>query len=138
MIDPVLEKQDFLLILKVNPPLLIGKTITYRDHYRERNVKILDVSLGGDYFLIETPSTARIWVMANSVGDTVVVEAYPRISAVFTASSVNGSIETLFKMMGQPATEQTKPLFEIMRNLNKELFELKSKIREMEKNYDYD
>jgi hypothetical protein len=56
-----------------------------------------------------------------------------------TASTLHKRIDRLEKYVGYPAdNEQTKPLFEIMRNLNKELFELKSKIREMEKNYDYD
>jgi len=128
MIETTLSKGDFLLILKVNPLLLIDKLITYGG----RSYRILDVSLGGDHFLIEIPSTARSWVLANGVGDPVVIEDYPLRSTKFTASSLNSSIETLYKLLGQPGSEQTKCLFEIVEALNKEMLELKFKIEEIQ------
>lgn len=39
----------------------------------------------------------------------------------------------LEKSVGQPGSEQTKPLFEIVKALNREVLELKFKIEEIEK-----
>lgn len=41
-------------------------------------------------------------------------------------------IRNLEKYVGQPGSEQSKPLFEIVAALNKELLELRLKIEEME------
>lgn len=41
-------------------------------------------------------------------------------------------IKTLEKRVGQPGSEQSKPLFEIVEALNRELLELRLKIEELE------
>ena len=46
-------------------------------------------------------------------------------------------LRTLEKFVGQPGSERTKCLFEIVEALNKEVLELKFKIEEMEKSKTY-
>jgi len=43
-----------------------------------------------------------------------------------------GRLDRLEKLVGQPANERTRPLFDIVAALNKEIMELRLKIEEME------
>jgi len=130
------EKESFLLLLKVRPGLLIGKEIIYK----EKTVKILDVSVGGDFMFLESISTSRSWEPVDGLGDTVIVDVddFPVTkNNRFTVVSLTSNIDTLEKLIGQPGSEQTKCLFEIVEALNKEVLELKFKIREIEKSKTY-
>lgn len=52
-----------------------------------------------------------------------------------------GRLDMLEKLVGQPTDERTKPLFDIVAALNKEVMELRLKIEEKElkeKGYDYE
>lgn len=126
------DKESFLLLLRVRPQWLIGKQIIYD----EKTVSILDISVSGDYLHLEGSSAATEWVPASSLGDSIVIDMiYPKDtgnSRPFTAASLTNSIETLENRVGQPGSEQPKPLFEIVASLNKEVFELRQKIEEIE------
>ena len=130
------NKESFLLMLKFRPHLLIGKQIIYD----KRTVKILDISVSGDYLCLEKESTSIEWKPASSLEDSVIVDitGFPNASKSFTVASVLGRIEAVENHIGHPSTEQSKPLFEIVAALNKELLELRLKIEDMEvkeKNY---
>ncbi len=46
--------------------------------------------------------------------------------------SIEKRVETLENRVGQPGSEHPKPLFEIVAALNKDVFELRLKIEELE------
>ena len=136
------DKDSFLLLLKLRPQWLIGKQITYD----KKTVGILDISMSGDYLHLESSSPGTEWVPASSIGDSVIIDIidFPMDtgnSGPFTVHSITRQIESLEKRVGQPDSDQSKPLFEIVVALNKEVLELKLKIEEKElkeKNYERD
>lgn len=129
-----IEKESFLLLLKFKPQLQIGKQIIYDDE----TVNILDVSIGGDYLLLEDPGIRIRWVSTSKLGDRVVIDTNNpaennRSSDIFTVKLITTQIETLEKHVGQPGSEQSKSLFDIVAALNKELLELRLKIENKDK-----
>jgi hypothetical protein len=134
-----LDKDSFLLLLKLRPQWLIAKQIIYDG----KTVGILDISMSGDYLHLEGTSTATEWVPASSLGDSVIIDNLPMDyrDGPFTVLSITRQIESLENRVGQPGSEPSKSLFEIVAALNTELLELKLKIEEMElkeKNYERD
>lgn len=126
-----IDKESFLLLLKVRPKCLFGKQIIYN----KQTVGIVDISVSGDYLHIEVNSfQSTKWVPASSLDDHVIVDipGIPIGTEMFTVASLTKSIETLENHVGQPGSEQTKPLFEIVAALNREVFELRQKIDEIE------
>ncbi len=79
-------------------------------------------------------TTTREWVPVSCLGESVIVDFPEDIwkSRLFTVNSVTKSMETLEKLVGHPSGEHTKPLFEIVAALNKEVMELRLKIEKME------
>lgn len=127
------DKDSFLLLLKLRPQWLIGKQIIYN----EKTVGILDISMSGDYLHLESSSPATEWVPASSLGDSVIIDIvdFPMDtgnSGPFTVLSITRQIESLEKRVGQPDSDQSKPLFEIVAALNKEVLELRLKIEKLE------
>lgn len=127
------DKESFLLLLRVRPQWLIGKQIIYD----KQTVNILDISVSGDYLHLESSGVSTKWVPASSLGDSIVIDMinFPNDtgnSRPFTAASLTNSIETLENRVGQPGSEHPKPLFEIVEAINKEVFELRQKIEEIE------
>ena len=135
------DKESFLLLLKLRPQWLMGKKITYNNNI----AGIVDISVSGDYLHLESSNAGTEWVPASSLGDSIVVDVigYPTDTGMdpFTVLSITRWIESLQKYVGQPDSEQSKPLFEIVEALNKEMLHLKLKFEEMElkeKNYERD
>lgn len=124
------DKEEFLLLLKLRPQWLMGKKITYNN----KIVGIIDISVSGDYLHLESSSSATEWVPASKLGNSIVVDNLPMDTREepFTVLSITRWIESLQKSVGQPDSEQSKPLFEIVAALNKELLDLKLKFEEME------
>lgn len=137
-----LDKESFLLLLKLRPQWLIGKQIIYDG----KTAGIVDISVSGDYLHLEnSDAPATEWVPVSSIGDSVVIDiidfSMDTGKDPFTVLSITRWIESLEKSVGQPDSEQSKPLFEIVAALNKELLDLKLKFEEMElkeKNYERD
>lgn len=123
-------KESFLLLLKLRPQWLMGKQIIYDG----KSVGIIDISVSGDYLHLESLSMATEWVPANKLGNSIVVDNLPSDTREepFTVLSITRWIDTLEKYVGQPGSEQTKPLFEIVAALNKELLELRIKVEKSE------
>ncbi len=133
------DKESFLLLLKLRPQWLLGRQIAYDG----KTVGIVDISVSGDYLHLESSSQATEWVPAKNLGNNIVVDNLPMDTKEepFTVLSITRWIESLEKSVGQPDTEQSKSLFEIVAALNKELLELRLKIDEKElkeKNYERD
>lgn len=126
------DKDSFLLLLKLRPQGLIGRQIIYN----RETVEILDISVSGDYLRLVDSSSVTKWVPASSLGDRIVVDivdlSMDTGKVTFTVLSITRWIGSLEKSVGQPDSEQSKSLFEIVTALNKELLELKLKIKEME------
>ena len=126
------DKETFLLLIKLRPQGLIGRQIIYN----RETVGILDISISGDYLHLEGSSSSTKWVPASRLGDSIVVDMvdHPVDNGKdpFTVSSITRWIGSLEKSVGQPDSEQSKSLYEIVNALNKELLELKLKIKEME------
>lgn len=124
------DKESFLLLLKLRPQWLMGKQIIYDG----KSVAILDISVSGDYLHLESSSSATEWVQASKLGNSIVVDNLPMDTREepFTVLSITRWIGSLEKYVGQPDSEQTKPLFEIVEALNKELLELKMKVEKLE------
>ena len=137
-----LDKDSFLLLLKLRPQWLMGKQITYDG----KTAGIVDISVSGDYLDLEySGAPATEWVPASSLGDSIGVDIFDFPTDTgkgpFTVLSITRWIESLQKYVGQPDSEQSKPLFEIVEALNKEMLHLKLKFEEMElkeKNYERD
>lgn len=74
------------------------------------------------------------WVPASKLGNSIVVDNLPSDTREepFTVLSITRWIGSLQKLVGQPDSEQTKPLFEIVEALNKELLELRLKVEKLE------
>ena len=136
------DKESFLLLLKLRPQWLIGKQIIYDG----KTVGIIDISMSGDYLHLESSKPGTEWVPATSLGDSVIIDIvdFPMDtgnSGPFTVHSITRQIESLEKSVGQPGSESSKSLFEIVAALNKEMLDLKLKIEEKElkeKNYERD
>jgi len=124
------DKESFLLLLKLRPQWFMGKKITYNN----KIVGIVDISVSGDYLHLETSSSATSWVPASSLGDNIVIDSLSMDSSAdpFTVLSITRWIESLEKYVGQPDSEQSKPLFEIVEALNKDLLELRLKVEKLE------
>lgn len=126
------NKNAFLKIAKFRPQWLIGKQITYN----KQIVSILDISMSGDALQLNSNGDIE-WVTASSFGDNMVVDVvdFPTDTGIdpFTVLSITKSIESLEKLVGQPDSENSKPLYEIVAALSKEVLHLKLKIEEMEK-----
>lgn len=126
------SRDIFLKILKFRPQHLIGTQIIY-DKIPQR---IYDVSMCGDYIFIDKGTMGKEWFLADSVEDTVVIDTVNPMDIedikFFSLSTITKRIEMLENRVGQPDSKQSKPLFEIVTALNKELLELKLKINEME------
>jgi len=124
------DKESFLLLLKLRPQWLMGKQIIYDGN----SVGIVDISVSGDYLHLKSSSSFTEWVPASKLGNSIVVDNFPMDTREepFTVLSITRWIESLEKSVGQPDSEQSKPLFEIVTALNKELLELRLKINEME------
>lgn len=136
----VISKQMFIELLKFKPHSLIGSQIIYDN----RPQIIHDVSLSGDRIFLEKGVLGNGWFPADSVGEEVVIEKDVRQAArnakLFTVAAVTKDIESILNRIGQPESETSKSLFEIVTALNKEVLELRLKIEEMElkeKNYEY-
>lgn len=125
-----LDKESFLLLLKIRPQWLMGKQITYDG----KTVGIIDISVSGDYLHLERSSSATSWVPASSLGDSIVVDNLPMDTREepFTVLSITRWIESLQKYVGQPDSEHPKPLFEIVEALNKEVLELRLRVEKLE------
>ncbi len=125
-----ISKDTFLKILKFRPLWLIGKQIVYDGHPQRI------VSISGDQIFIDKGTLGKEWFPADSVEDTVVIDtaSLTEMNNVkpFSVSTITQSIETLEKPVGQPDSETSKSLFEIVAALKKELLELRLKIDEME------
>ena len=133
------DKESFLLLLKLRPQWLMGKQIIYDG----KSVGIVDISVSGDYLHLESSSSATEWVPASKLGNSIVVDNLPTDTRedLFTVLSITRWIESLEKSVGQPGSEHSKSLFEIVAALNKEMLDLKLKFEEMElkeKNYERD
>jgi len=126
------DKESFLLLLKLRPQWLMGRQIIYD----RKTVGIVDISVSGDYLHLERSSSATEWVPASSLGDSIVVDivGFPMDTGKgpFTVLSITRWIESLEKYVGQPDSEQSKSLFEIVTSLNTEMLHLKLKFKEME------
>lgn len=129
------DKKTFILLLKVSPSCLLGRDIIYNNS----TVKIIDISMDGENLFIEYSSFRRNWVHTDGLDATVVIDILeiPTTNDNFTVGTISKEIETLKAFVGQPGSEPTKPLYEIVAALNKELLELKLKIEEMEKSKTY-
>lgn len=125
------SKDTFLQILKSRPQWLTGKQIIYDGQLQ----KIDNVSVSGDYIFIDKGTLGKGWFPANSVEDTVVIDAAFTVDIVdvkpFSVLTLAQSIETLEKLVGRPDSETSKSLFEIVAALNRELLELRLKVEEI-------
>lgn len=120
------KKGQFLWLLRVRPQWLIGKEIIYK----ERTAKIIDISVSGDYFFLEYPSSRAVWEPVNEVDESVTVDTveFPADAGKpFTVASLTSSIDALEKLVGQPGSASVKPLYEVVEALNKDLTEFKLK-----------
>ena len=103
-----LTKEMFTLLIRIKPQILIGKEIIYQEKVK----KILDISVSGDFMLLESISTTRSWELVDGVGDTVILDMDDLSgNKRFTVVSITSTINTLEKLVGHPGSEQTKPLF---------------------------
>jgi len=126
-----LDKESFLLLLKLRPQWLMGRQIIYDG----KTVGILDISVSGDYLHLENSDTpATEWVPVSSIGDSVVIDiidfSMDTGKDPFTVLSITRWIESLEKSVGQPDSEQSKSLFEIVAALNKEMLALNLKFKD--------
>lgn len=127
------DKESFLLLLKIRPQWLMGKQITYDG----KTVGIVDISVSGDYLHLEnSDAPATEWVPVSSIGDSVVIDiidfSMDTGKDPFTVLSITRWIESLEKYVGQPDSEQSKPLYDIVAALNKEILELKLRVEKLE------
>ena len=131
------SKETFLRILKFRPLSLIGKEIIYD----KKSQRIADISLSGDYILLDKETVE--WFPADSVDDYVVINGLGledwqigsiiyTSGKIFTVKTVTEDIETLKKLVGQPADGQTLSLFEIADEYHKRLEELRRYIDALE------
>lgn len=131
------SKETFLRILKFRPLSLIGKEIIYD----KKSQRIADISLSGDYILLDKEDVE--WFPANSVDDYVVINGLGledwelgsiiyTSGKIFTVKTFTENIETLKKLVGQPADEKSLSLFEIVEALHKRVAELRQYIEKME------
>lgn len=121
---------SFLLLLRVRPKMLLDMQIIYKG----KTVRILDISVSGDYIFIERVTSVNAWVLASSLENPVIVDSLNDTSPAvkFTIKSISTLFDSLNNRIGQPGSEQTKCLFEIVETLNKEVLELKFKIEEIQ------
>lgn len=128
-----MDKESFLLLLKLRPGLLLGREIIHNKNPHE----ILDISMSGDYLYLKGIAEYPEWVLASKLGEGIVIDELAFFtsgdkSGRFTVASLTEQIETLEKHVGQPSSDQSKPLFDIVAALNKELLELRLKFENME------
>lgn len=134
-----LNKEQFHELLQIRPQSIIGKRILY--YRKQKEADINDVSLGGDYILLEDGERPDcFWVPADSMFINGSVE-YPLIEIHDTKSAHKPgeefTVESLcfhtYRIIGQPSSEQEKPLFKTVEALNKEMLELKFEIENLKK-----
>lgn len=67
-------KKDFCLLLAVKPHSVIGKEITLKDG---NFVKILDVSLGGNYIFIRGYDLEPSWIGTDILDEQFIIDSSP-------------------------------------------------------------
>ena len=67
-------KKDFCLLLAIRPHSIIGKEITMKDgHF----IKILDISLGGNYMLIRGHDPEPAWIGTDILDEDFIIDSSP-------------------------------------------------------------
>ncbi|MDD3813288.1 MAG: hypothetical protein PHZ02_01470 [Desulfocapsaceae bacterium] len=131
-----ITKQYFLTIAKICPDELIGKQIIYKNEPRI----IHDVSIGGQLFLLNIGYSDYQWVLAEDATETesIIIDSMTTMYSniikpkIFSVVSLMNSLEDLEKRVGCPGSESSKPLFDSVLALSKEVLDLKLKIDELE------
>lgn len=117
--DINLTKIEFWRYIVISPERVIGKKILYQGN----QAVILDVSFGGDFILLEAPNKSKVeWVLISNIGNSITLDIDT------TTDPDSFTVQTYLKRIGPPSSEQTKPLFEIVENLNKQILELRMEI----------
>lgn len=133
------SKEIFLRILKFRPQSLIDKEIIYDKNPQ----RIYDISMSGDYIFLDKGNVGKEWFPADSVDNPVVINGLGledweigsiiyTSGKIFTVKTFTENIETLKKLVGQPADEKSLSLFEIVEALHKRVAELRQYIEKME------
>lgn len=73
-----ISKADFCKILAIRPRSVIGKEIVleYDDEENVKFAKILDVSLGGNYMLVECPGM-KTWIKPDKLDKMIIMDSPP-------------------------------------------------------------
>ena len=71
-------KKDFCLLLTIRPHSLIGKEIAMKDG---RFIKILDISLGGNYMFIRGYDPEPKWLGTDSLDEEFMIDSSPTMRA---------------------------------------------------------
>lgn len=71
-----ISKKDFCLLLAVRPNSVIGKEIEFKNG---DFVKILDISLGGNYIFIGKYGPEATWVGIDTLEDEFIIDSSPNI-----------------------------------------------------------
>ena len=117
-----MSKEDFCKILAVKPYSAIGREITLKDG---TVIKILDVSLGGRYILIEDEiKNETKWVDADHLGDgdeISIMDYSPRTGdeEIVSVMSMYDIIDSETKEIIDIAIENKELTKEILKQINK-------------------
>ena len=69
-----ISKKDFCLLLAVKPHSVIGKEIAMKDG---NFIKILDVSLGGNYILVRGYDPEPSWIGKDILDEQFIIDSPP-------------------------------------------------------------
>lgn len=69
-----ISKKDFCLLLAVKPNSVIGKEIAFKDG---NFIKILDVSLGGNYIFVRGYDPEPSWIGTDIFDDQFIIDSPP-------------------------------------------------------------
>lgn len=91
-----ISKNNFCLLLAIRPHSVIGKEITLKDG---RFVKIIDVSLGGNYMYIGEHHSTANWTGTDVLDDEFIINGAPLLdsSDIISAKKIGDISEKLSK-----------------------------------------
>ena len=87
-------KKDFCLLLSIKPNSLIGKEIAMKDG---RFVKILDISLGGNYMFIRGYDPEPKWIGIDTIDEEFIIDSPPKGSDIVSIRKLGEMNEKILK-----------------------------------------
>ena len=87
-------KKDFCLLMSIKPNSLIGKEIAMKDG---RFVKIIDISLGGNYMFIRGYDPEPKWIGIDTLDNEFIIDSSPKSSDIVSVKKLGEMNEKISK-----------------------------------------